>query len=189
MSTKISEASVVTDLEDADLFALAESTGLGPTGYTSSHVSVATLLAEIGPRIDLTENTTLTTVINNTTTTSIQEGDNLYFTQARIRTEVEEQSGAYTLVLADADHKWKTVTSATAVNLTIPPQADVAWPDNTYIELMQGGAGAVTIVGGTGVTVICNENLTLVTNGLYAVTAIKRLSLNTWVAFGNLVPL
>lgn len=199
MSTKISEATVVTDLEDADLFALAESTGVGPTGYTSSHVSVATLLAEIGPRIDLTQNdtflsaTTINNVIeavyNDITTTEVTEGTNLYFTEARIRTEVEEDlSVAYTLVLADADHKWKTLTNASAITLTVPPQSSVAWPANTYIEIMQGGAGQIAFAEGAGVTILVNENLTRYTNGIYAVVALKRLEENVWVVFGNLEP-
>lgn len=199
MSTKISEATVVTDLEDADLFALAESTGVGPTGYTSSHVSVATLLAEIGPRIDLTQNdtflsaTTINNVIeavyNDITTTEVTEGTNLYFTEARIRTEVEEDlSVAYTLVLADADHKWKTLTNASAITLTVPPQSSVAWPANTYIEIMQGGAGQIAFAEGAGVTILVNENLTRYTNGIYAVAALKRLEENVWVVFGNLEP-
>lgn len=190
MSEKISVVPEATNLALTDLFALAKDTGIGPTGFESQHVTVATLLNEIGEQVDLADNDSLSTIIDNsinsTTTTSIAEGDNLYFTETRLRTQVEEETGAYTLVLADADHKWKTVTSESDVNVTIPPQADVAWPDNTYIEFMQGGMGVLTFTGGTGVTVLYNGFLSPRTNGYKAIVAAKRLSEDTWVVFGNL---
>lgn len=59
---------------------------------------------------------------------------------------------SYTFVLADAG---KTVTSnnASAVTFTIPPQASVAWANNTTLTVRNLGAGVVTIAGGSGVTV------------------------------------
>jgi hypothetical protein len=193
MSEKISAVPEVIALADTDLFALAEDTGVGATGFESRHVTVATLVEYIENTGDFTTNTSIITLIDDSigdvTTTDITEGNNLYFTEERIRTEVEEEVNDYTLVLADGNHKWKTITSATPADLLIPAQASVAWPANTYIELHQGGAGAITIVPDTGVTVLCNENLTLVLNGLDAVAAIKRLEANVWIAFGNLVPL
>lgn len=199
MSEKISAVTEVLDLEDADLFALAKYTGSGPTGYGSRSVSLATLLAEIGPRIDLTENETFLseTTINNIieevytdiTTTDVTEGTNYYFTQARIRTQVEEEPGTtYTLTLEDADHKWKSLDNVGAITLTIPPQSSVAWPADTYIEIMQASSGQIAFAEGAGVTILVNENLTRYTNGIYAVAAVKRLEEDVWVVFGNLEP-
>jgi hypothetical protein len=195
MSEKISQVPEATSLAPTDLFALAKDTGLGPTGFSSQHVTVATLIDQLGTDTNLYTNETFlseTTVENLLTridTTDVIEGDNLYYTQGRIRTIVEEEAGAYVLELADAEIKWKTITSASPVNCTVPPQTDVDWPVDTYIEFMQGGNGAVTLVPGSGVTLIVNENLTLVGNGLYAVFGIKRLEEDVWVAFGNLVQL
>jgi hypothetical protein len=42
--------------------------------------------------------------------------------------------------------------AATAINLTVPPQSDVAWPDNAEIQLRVAGAGSVTLVAGSGVS-------------------------------------
>jgi hypothetical protein len=199
MSTKISEATVVTDLAPTDLFALAKDTGVGPTGFSSRHVAMATLLGEIGPNIDLSENESFLseTTINNIrnevyadiTTSDVTEGTNLYFSQARIRTQVEEElDTTYTLALEDADHKWKTLENASAITLTVPPQTSVAWPAGTYIEIMQGSSGQIAFAEGAGVTILANENLTRYTNGIYAVAALKRLAEDVWVVFGNLEP-
>lgn len=123
-------------------------------------------------------------------TDDIAEGaSNLYLTQARLRTAVESSSDTtYDFVLADAESKFKMLTSGSAMSATIPPQASVAWPDNAYIELCQGGTGAVTITPGSGVTVAVNPALTLETNGQYAVIGLKKVGTNSWIVFGNLVP-
>lgn len=194
MSTKISEATVVLTLAEEDLFALAKYTGTGPTGYASRHVSVGTLIDQLVTNetfiTELTENEDF---INNVVTneTFIENVETTVETTMEqvIRTIVEEEVGTTeTLVLADAEHKWKTFTNASPITVTIPPQADVAWPDYAYIELHAGGAGAVTIEGGVGVTVLVNEHLTEVLYGQNAVAAIKRLGADEWILFGNLVP-
>lgn len=89
-------------------------------------------------------------------------------------------------VLSDAG-SYVRFTSGSSVTYTIQPQADVEWVDNAQIELEQGGAGAVTIAAGSGVTLRVNSNLTAVTNGQYAVAGLKRVAENEWVLFGNLV--
>lgn len=63
------------------------------------------------------------------------------------------QTGNYTLVLSDAA-KVIELNSATAVNLTVPLNSSVAFPIGTLIEILQLGAGQVTVVaaGGGGTT-------------------------------------
>jgi hypothetical protein len=193
MSEKISAVTEALTLADADLFALAKQTGTGPTGYASRHVTLATLIASLvsNPTF-ITEFTTspdfITELVENNTFIDTLVNDTTYITNqsAVLRTAVEEEaSTTYTLELADADHKWKRFTAATAVTVTIPP---VAWPDNTYIELEQAGDGDVTIEAGVGVTLNYNENLTPVMYGNYAVAGLKKTGTNTWNLFGNLVP-
>lgn len=79
-------------------------------------------------------------------------------------------------------------TNGSATTYTIPPQSSVAWLAGSQIEFEQGGAGAVTVQGGSGVTIRVNAALTAVTNGQYAVAGLKRIAENEWVLFGNLVP-
>lgn len=68
-------------------------------------------------------------------------------------TGVNEQTGTtYTLVVGDAT-KAVRCTNSSAITITIPKHADVALPLYCVIPILQGGAGAVTIAGDTGVTV------------------------------------
>jgi len=58
----------------------------------------------------------------------------------------------YTAVLADAN-KLTSLSNASAVTVTIPPQSSVTWVANTVLRYTNLGAGTVTFVGGSGVTV------------------------------------
>jgi len=93
------------------------------------------------------------------------------------------QTASYTLVLTDVA-KVVTMTVASANNLTVPPNASVAFPTGTQILIYQGGAGQTTIVAGSGVTVRTQTGLKL--SGQYAVAGLLKLATNEWVAFGNL---
>lgn len=67
-------------------------------------------------------------------------------------TGANEQTGtSYTLVLADAT-KLVRLTNASAIALTVPPHSSVALPLYRAIPIFQGGTGAVTVSGATGVT-------------------------------------
>lgn len=190
--------SVQTTLDAIGVF-FAGDTDFG-TNIVNNNTFVTEIINELTTNntfiTDLTSNATFVTEVTTIIGSEIQDTDdvpegttNLYFTEARIRTEVTAQASAsYNLVLTDADSKWINCTNAGATTVTIPQQSSVAWPANAYIEIHQGGAGAVTIQAGTGVTLRVNSNLTAVTNGQYAVAAIKRLAENEWVVFGNLVP-
>jgi hypothetical protein len=99
---------------------------------------------------------------------------------------VTEATTSRTSLLTDAG-SYVRFTNGSATTYTIAPQSSVAWRDGAQIELEQGGAGAVTIQGGSGVTIRVNSALTAVTNGQYAVAGLKRVAANEWVLFGNLV--
>jgi hypothetical protein len=73
-----------------------------------------------------------------------------------------------------------------AQTITIPPQATVAWSADTQIEGAQWGAGAVTFVGGSGVTVRKRSNRSMTTAGQYAPWALKRVAENEWMLTGDL---
>lgn len=206
MSDKISAVTEAVTLDNEDLFALAKYTGSGPTGFASRHITAATVISELVSNetfiTNLTENTDFVTniALNETFVTELVGGPTFiteliespeFITNnfTTLRTVVEEETGTtYTLVLGDASHRWKTLSDADPVVVTVPPESDVDWPDNTYIELEQGGVGEVTVVGGVGVTVNYNDNLSNALNGQYAVAALKKTGSNTWVLFGNLVP-
>ncbi len=91
----------------------------------------------------------------------------------------------YTTVLAD-DGKLITCDNGSAIALTIPPSSGVNYGIGTQINIMQLGAGVVTITAGVGVTLRSNGSK-LKTNGQYAVATCCKIATDTWVVVGNLV--
>lgn len=100
------------------------------------------------------------------------------------RLEVNEQTGtSYTLKLSDMG-KMVECTNASAITLTVPPNSSVAFSTGCVIGVHQGGAGAITITAGSGVTI--NSAGSLVdTNGQYAEVFLRKVAINTWVLTGN----
>lgn len=90
----------------------------------------------------------------------------------------------YTLVLTDAN-KFITLSNASAITLTVPPSSSVAFETGDQVNLMQLGAGQVTITAGSGVT-IRSAGSKLKTNAQYAVATLVKIDTDTWVAVGNL---
>jgi hypothetical protein len=90
----------------------------------------------------------------------------------------------YTAVLAD-DGKLITCDNGSAIALTIPPNSSVAFGIGTQINIMQLGAGQVTITAGAGVT-LRSAGSRLKTNGQYAVATCCKIATDTWVVIGNL---
>ena len=85
---------------------------------------------------------------------------------------------AYTLVLTDAG-KQVTMSNAAASTLTVPPNASVAFAVGVRIQVIQLGAGAVTLTAGSGVTVSeTGNNLVL---GQYQSAILVKQATNTWI--------
>jgi hypothetical protein len=89
----------------------------------------------------------------------------------------------YTLALTDAG-KMVTLTNASAITLTIPTNATVAFPTNTRIDLLQYGAGQVT-VGGAGVTIYSSGSKLKLT-GQYSGASLWKKATDTWVLIGDI---
>ena len=81
----------------------------------------------------------------------------------------------YTFALADIP-KTVTASNASSSTYTIPTQASVTWPASATLNLVNLGAGAVTIAGAVGVTV--NNASTAISQ--YQSAAIVRTAENTW---------
>lgn len=89
---------------------------------------------------------------------------------------INAQAGtAYTFTRVDAS-RTVTASNGSASTYTIPPQADVAWPDGATLTLRNLGAGVVTIAGGSGVTV----TNTAQTVAQYGSVKIIRTGSNAW---------
>jgi hypothetical protein len=88
----------------------------------------------------------------------------------------------YTLVLADA-HKLVTLSNASAISLTVPTNASVAFQIGDQVNLLQLGAGQVT-VGGAGVT-LRSQGSRLKLNGQYSTATLVKIASDEWVLLGN----
>jgi hypothetical protein len=76
------------------------------------------------------------------------------------------------------------ISKATAVTLTVPTDANVNYPVGTSIDILQTGAGQVTVSASGGVTVNATPGLKLRAQWSSA-TLLKRAA-DTWVLIGDL---
>jgi hypothetical protein len=100
------------------------------------------------------------------------------------RTPIIQKTASYTLSALTERDSMIEMGSASALTLTIPTNATVAWPVGTSIDILQTGAGQVTIAGAGGVTVNGTPGLKLRTQWS-GVTLFKRAT-DTWVVYGDL---
>lgn len=91
---------------------------------------------------------------------------------------INAQTGtSYTLMLTDAN-KAVECNNASAITLTVPPNSSVAFPVGTVIEVVQIGAGAITLAAGSGVTI----NGKTGTTAQWGVLVLRKRDTNVWLA-------
>ena len=90
----------------------------------------------------------------------------------------------YTLVLADAG-KLVTLSNASAITLTVPTNASVAFPTGTQILFAQLGAGQVTVAAAGGVTVN-SRGAALKVAGQYGMATLIKTASDTWILTGDI---
>ena len=84
----------------------------------------------------------------------------------------------YTLVLDDAGRQ-VTMSNASASTLTVPPNSSVAFAIGVRLQVIQLGAGAVTLTAGAGVTLTSIATSYAMTQ--YQVATLIKTATNTWV--------
>jgi hypothetical protein len=100
------------------------------------------------------------------------------------KTTIIQKTASYTLSdVAERDDLIE-MSSASGVTVTIPADSSVNFPVGTSIDVLQTGAGQVTIAGAGGVTVNGTPGLKLRAQWSSA-TLFKRAA-NTWVVMGDL---
>jgi hypothetical protein len=92
-------------------------------------------------------------------------------------------ASSYTLVASDLG-KLVELNNASAVTLTIPTDS-VSFTEGDRIDIIQTGAGQVTLTPGSGVTLNSDSGKRKLLSQWAACTVIKR-GANSWVAIGNL---
>ena len=101
------------------------------------------------------------------------------------RTTIIQKTAGYTLSDAAERDELIEMNAAGAVTLTIPLDSTLNFPVGTSIQVLQTGAGQVSVAGAVGVTVNGTPGLKLRTQWS-AATLFKRAA-NTWVVYGDLV--
>lgn len=99
---------------------------------------------------------------------------------------LNDQTGTtYTPVLTDQYQVLVTRSNASASTMTIPLNSSVAFPVGTCISVLNKGAGAVTISGAAGVTVL-SAGATAASPVLnqYKSCALIQTSANNWYVVG-----
>ncbi|MEM9449960.1 MAG: hypothetical protein AAGA75_15655 [Cyanobacteria bacterium P01_E01_bin.6] len=98
---------------------------------------------------------------------------------------INDQTGTtYTLALADRG-KLVELNNASAITLTVPPNSSVAFPVGTQIMLRQKGAGQVTVVGGSGVS-IQSSGAKAKSGAQHGPMALVKVASDVWWLFGEL---
>jgi hypothetical protein len=135
------------------------------------------------PAAGLATDSVITAKIQDNAVTQAKLADRVIGSAELDNLTLNAQTGTtYTLVLADA-HKLVTLSNASAITLTIPTNASVAFEIGDQVNLLQLGAGQVT-VGGAGVT-IRSEGTKLKLKGQYAAATCVKIGTDEWVLLGN----
>ena len=96
---------------------------------------------------------------------------------------IVNKTAGYTLALADQG-KIVEMNIGSAVQVTVPPNTDVAFPIGTQINVMQYGAGKVQVAQGAGVVVRGTPGLYL--RAQYSSATLIKRATNEWYLIGDL---
>lgn len=116
-------------------------------------------------------------------TTDSAQSTGLKWAKPWVQSTNAQTGTTYTLVLTD-EGKLVTLSNASAITMTVPPNSSVAFDIGTYIDLAQIGAGQVTVAPGSGVTVNATPGLKF--RARYAGATLRKTGTDTWLMFGDL---
>jgi hypothetical protein len=92
---------------------------------------------------------------------------------------------AYTLALSDAGTVVE-MNSATVVDVIVPPNSVVAFPNGSLVEICQIGVGQVRLVAGAGVVLRPPSPRGLATRAQYSTIRLRKRATNEWVPSDDL---
>ena len=161
-------------------FAFSGSTS-GTTTVQATAIAGTTTLTLPAATDTLVGKATTDTLTNKTLTSPTINGATIG--TSIINLTLNAQTGTtYTPVLAD-NGKLVTLSNASAITLTVPTNASVAYATGAQINIQAIDAGQVTVVGDTGVTV--NGTGTKLRTQWSAATLVK-LGTDSWTLIGDL---
>ena len=152
-------------------------------GIASDAVTTAKILDANVTAAKLATDSVITAKIADNAVTQAKMADRVVGSAELDNLTLNAQTGTtYTLVLADA-HKLVTLSNASAITLTVPTNASVAFDIGDQVNLLQLGAGQVT-VSGAGVT-LRSQGSKLKLNGQYSTATLVKIASDEWVLLGN----
>jgi hypothetical protein len=111
---------------------------------------------------------------------------NKTLTDPKINLAINAQTGTtYTLVLTD-NGKLLTHSNASAITVSVPTNASVAFPVGTQITLAQIGAGKVTVAAVTPGTTTVNGTPSLGFRAQYSAATLLKTATDVWLLVGDL---
>jgi len=153
----------------------------GTTTVQATAIAGTTTLTLPAATDTLVGKATTDTLTNKTLTSPVINGATIG--TSAVNLAINAQTGTtYTPVLAD-NGKLVTLSNASAITLTVPTNASVAYPTGAQINIEAIDAGQVTVVGDTGVTV--NGTGTKLRTQWSAATLVK-LGTDSWTLIGDL---
>jgi hypothetical protein len=125
--------------------------------------------------------------------------DDRYYTEAEVTTllaakadaaavytqTIDAKTANYTLVATDVG-KLITMTSASALSLSIPTDAAVTWPVGARVDVLVMGAGMVTVSAAFPGTTTVNGTPSLVSRAQWSAFSLIKRAANLWVVVGDL---
>jgi len=179
--------------ESGDISSVTAGTGLsggGSSGAVTLSINTA-ITADLSTAQTLTNKTidaSTNTLTGVATLTGTQTLTNKTLTSPLINLGINAQTGTtYTTVLAD-NGKLTTLTNASAIAVTIPPNSSVAYPEGAQINMAQLGAGQVTVSGGSGVTIVSTGATASApkARAQYSTLTAVQTSTDNWLIMGDI---
>ena len=168
----------------------------GITGTLSDQTDLQSALNAKAPTVSPTFTTSATlpaaTSIGNVSSTEISYLDGA---SSNIQAQLDDtttldyafngQTGTtYTLALTD-NYGIVTLTNASPITLTVPPNSSVAFPVGANITIIALGAGQVTVAEGSGVT-IRSAGSDLKLTEQYSTATLIKMATDTWLLVGDI---
>lgn len=170
--------------ESGDISSVTAGNGLsggGSSGAVSLAINTA-ITADLSTAQTFTNKTLTSPTINGATIATST------LTSPKVNLGINAQTGTtYTTVLDD-NGKLVTLSNASAITLTIPPNSSVAYPVGAQLNLAQLGAGQVTFAGGSGVTIVSTGATASAPKlrAQYSTATAVQTSTDNWLVMGDI---